>query len=160
MIMEKASERLKKLFSECESRFGDTPFRIPEGAHEERIHVFRACRSGKCEKESFLPTFEEQAFRYRDNDDVTDPGVYSLSVYEKPNHIKRFASHISDMNVPYRIAEGYTEPEYGLVQRTKERKAKSGSHVDWWLYPNKDPSVEFVMITDFDEFLDNYNNGS
>lgn len=36
----------------------------------------------------------------------------------------------SDMQVPFKIAIGFTVPVYGLVQRTRERIEKRGSHVD------------------------------
>lgn len=147
-------KRLKALFSDCELRFENTPFKMPDGAKEERIHVFRACRSGKCDRDSFLPTFEQQGYEYRMGDDPEDPGLYSLSVYEKPKEIKRFIKHDSDMQVPYKIAQGFTEPEYGLIQRTKERKPKAKSHIDWWLFKDKEPSGEFSLIEDFEDFLE------
>ena len=61
---------------------------------------------------------------------VNNPQLFSLSTYEKPKDIKRFASMDSDMQVPFKIAIGFTVPVYGLVQRTRERIEKRGSHVD------------------------------
>lgn len=153
MCLEKSekSERLSRIFPDYFKRFA-----LPTGAREEAIRVYRACRSGKCDKESFLPTFEQKGFRYDETDDVEDPSLYSLSTFEKPNHIKRFASMTSDMQVPYKIAIGLTEPIYGLVQRTKERKAKSGSHVDWWLYEGANPQEVFELIPDFENHLEEY----
>lgn len=57
------------------------------------------------------------------------------------------------MQVPYTIAIGRTEPRHGVVQRTKERKKKSGSHVDWWLYKDARPYEEFKVIEDFEGYL-------
>lgn len=57
------------------------------------------------------------------------------------------------MQVPYTIAIGRTEPRHGVVQRTKERKKKSGSHVDWWLYKDARPYEEFKVIEDFEGHL-------
>jgi len=133
-------------------------FELPQGAHEERIKVYRACRTGCCDKESFLPTYEERGFRHFENEDHTDPGIYSLSTYENPKHIKRFVALTSDYSVPYKIAVGYTEPEYGLVQRTSERipKRKCRSHVDWWLYQNANPQEVFEIIPDFEEYLEKF----
>ena len=37
-----------------------------------------------------------------------DPGQYSLSTFEKPTDVKRFAGVMSDMKVPYQIAIGKT----------------------------------------------------
>lgn len=150
-MKEAKTERLSKIFPEYFKLFT-----LPEGAHEEAIKVYRACRTGKCDRLSFLPTYEQQGFSYTINDDPCEPGVYSLSTFEKPNHVKRFAAMTSEFRVPYKIAVGYTEPEYGLVQRTKERKPKAGSHVDWWLYENARPEEAFGIIPDFEKHLADY----
>lgn len=144
----KSRERLKRLFPEYFKNF-----KMPEGAGELSIQVYRACRSGKCDKDSFMSTFEEKGCIIDETDDKTDPSLYSLSTYEKPNHIKRFANMTSDMQIPYTIAIGVTNPVYGLAQRTKERKPKSGSHVDWWLYEGATPYEEFELIPDFEQHL-------
>ena len=97
-------------------------FEMPEGAHEESIQVYRACRSGMCDRASFLPTFEQNGFKVREGDDEKDPSNYSMSTYEKPNHIKRFASMDSDMDVPYTIAIGFTNP--WTCSKIKGKKSK------------------------------------
>lgn len=148
---DKTTKKIEKIFPDYFTRF-----ELPAGAREERIKVYRACRSGKCDSASFLPSFEERGFILNPLADPTDPGQYSLSTYEKPTHIKRFAGVMSDMYVPYRIAVGITNPKHGLVQRTRERKKKSGSHVDWWLYRDATPYDEFEMISDFEEHLQSY----
>lgn len=146
-------ERVTRVFPEYFRNFT-----LPEGAHEERIKVYRACRTGECDRLSFLPTYEEKGCQLNETDDATDPSLYSLSSYENPKHVKRFAAMTSDLQVPYKIAEGYTDPQYGLVQRTKERMIKTrSSHVDWWLYQDAAPQNSFEMIPDFDFFLANYN---
>lgn len=38
--------------------------------------------------------------------DGKDPGQYSLSSFEKPKDVKRYAGVMSDMKVPYQIAVG------------------------------------------------------
>lgn len=144
-------KRIEKIFPDYFQRF-----KLPEGAHEELIRVYRACRSGKCDKDSFLPSFEESGYINNPLIDVTDPGQYSLSTFEKPKDVKRFAGVMSDMKVPYKIAVGETNPRHGLVQRTRERTKKRTSHVDWWLYKNAVPYEEFEMIADFEEYLQNY----
>lgn len=142
--------KIDKIFPEYFNRF-----ELPKGAKEEAIKVYRACRSGKCDKDSFMPSFEESGFVLNPLADPTDPGCYSLSTYEKPTHIKRYANSISDMKVPYTIAIGYTEPRHRVVQRTKERKKVKSSHVDWWLYKDARPYEEFEIIDNFDEHLQN-----
>lgn len=141
-------EKINKIFPEYFERF-----ELPEGARSESILVYRACRSGECDKASFLPSFEQNGYKLEPTADSEDPGQYSLSTYEKPNHVKRYAGVISDMQVPYTIAIGRTEPRHGVAQRTKERKKKSGSHVDWWLYKDARPYEEFKVIEDFEEHL-------
>lgn len=152
MENQKNKERLLRIFPEYFKNFD-----LPEGAREESIQVYRACRSGECDAASFMPTFEEKGCVVDETDDITDPSLYSLSTYGKPNHIKRFASMNSDMQVPYKIAIGVTDPVYGLVQPTKERKGKKAtSHVDWWIYKGATPYKSFELIPDFEQHLKEY----
>lgn len=145
------TNRIEKIFPDYFHKF-----ELPEGAKPEKIKVYRACRSGKCDKASFLPSYEEHNYQLDPFLAPDDPSQYSLSTYEKPNHIKRFASMNSDMHVPYKIAIGVTDPEYGVVQRTSERKRKAGSHVDWWLYEKATPYEAFELIPDFEAHLQEY----
>ena len=142
---------IEKIFPDYFERFD-----LPEGAREEQIKVYRACRTGKCDKESFLPTFEEMGFKLNPFADPKDPGHYSLSAYEKPKDVKRFAMVNSDIREPCAIAVGYTNPIHGLVQRTRERTHKRTSHVDWWLYKDAMPWVGFEIIRDFETFYEEY----
>lgn len=151
-MLRQDNERMKKLFPDYFIKF-----ELPEGAREELIQVYRACKSGKCDRESFLPSFEEKSCNESSLSDPADPSEYSLSTYEKPKDIKRFVSMDSDMEDPCRIAIGETNPVYGLVQRTKERKPEcKSSHVDWWLYKDATPYTEFKIIDNFKEYLANY----
>ena len=132
--MDKKGKRLERIFPAYFELFD-----LPEGAREEEIKVYRACRTGACDKLSFLPTFEQQGYQHLEGDDPNEPGTYSLSTYEKPKDVKRFAKMNSEFEVPFKIAVGYTHPKHGLVQRTRERKPKKkDSHVDWWLYEDAD----------------------
>ena len=144
-------KRIEKIFPDYFKRFV-----LPDGAKEEYIKVYRACKSGKCDRASFLPSFEESGFVLNPLSDATDPGQYSLSTYEKPTDVKRFAGVMSDMQVPYTIAIGETNPIHGLAQRTKERTKKRTSHVDWWLYKDASPYNEFEIIDNFEEYIQNY----
>ena len=92
----------------------------------------------------------------RDCDDPADPSLYSLSTYEKPRDVKRFAITNSDIREPIKIAMGYTEPSCGLVQRTRERTGRRTSHVDWWLYVDAEPYKYFEIIEDFADYLEKY----
>ena len=62
-----------------------------------------------------------------------------------------------DMEEPCHIAIGKTNPIHGLVQRTRERTGKKTSHVDWWLYKDATPHIEFQLIDNFDEYFESYN---
>ena len=79
--------RIEKIFPDYFQRF-----KLPDGAREESIKVYRACRSGRCDKNSFLPSFEENGCVLNPMADSTDPGQYSLSTFEKPKDVKRFAN--------------------------------------------------------------------
>ena len=144
-------ERMERIFPDYFSLF-----ELPEGARDEELQVYRACKSGKCDEISFIPTYEERGCKIYEGEDSKDPGLYSLSTFENPIHIKRFASMNSDMQVPYKIAIGITERRWGLVQPTRERKSKSKSHVDWWLYKGATPHKSFELIADFEKYLEAY----
>ncbi|HHX59692.1 MAG TPA: hypothetical protein GX707_02980 [Epulopiscium sp.] len=149
-------KKLKKKFPSYFKRF-----ELPEGATEQRIEVFRACKTHKIDKGSFMPTFEENNYSYLDGEDPSDPGVYSLSTYENPRDVRRFANTNNNFRPPYKIAEGFTEPNCGPSQRTKERKKGrrpkyKSSHIDWWIYENEEPHQHFELIEDFNEYYSNY----
>ena len=145
-------DELRKKFPSYFSKF-----ELPEGAREQRLKVYRACKTQTVDEESFIPTFEENNYTYGQGDDPLDPGIYSLSTYEKPKDVKRFAITNNKFRKPYKIAIGYTEAKCGLSQITKERKPKSkSSHVDWWIYENAEPQKYFDMIKNFEEYYLNY----
>lgn len=145
-------DKLKRKFPSYFSNF-----ELPEGAREQRIDVYRACKTQKVDKESFLPSFEENNYSYGVGDNPSDPGLYSLSTYAKPKDIKRFANTNNAFRPPYKIARGITEPACGLSQRTSERKSKrKDSHVDWWIYENAKPHQYFKLIEDFEKFYEDY----
>ena len=82
---EKQTKRIEKIFPDYFDRF-----EMPAGAREENIKVYRACRSGKCDRDSFLPSFEENGFTLNPLADPTDPGQYSLSTFESHAEIHPF----------------------------------------------------------------------
>ena len=143
--------RIEQVFPDYFSRF-----KMPEGAKEESITVYRACKSGKCDRESFLPSYEENGYKLPPMADPSDPGQYSLSTFENPKDMRRFAFSTSDIRPPYSIAIGNTHPRHGLVQRTRERTKRKTSHVDWWLYKDARPYEEFEIIEDFEAYYEDY----
>lgn len=133
----------------------------PEMAYNEEIEVYRACKTNKLEKESFLPTYEENGYRFIEEKDEYDPSTFSLSVYEKPRDVKRFAITNSDIRPPYKIAKGITLFIYGKLLRTKEYKKnyRKSSHIDWWLYKDAKPYESFELIDDFNEYMESRRKG-
>lgn len=115
-----------------------------EGAREERIDVFRVCRSGHIEPASFLPTYLDELSMTKENiEEEHDIGYYSMSTYFKENEAKRRLKFFRGKQPHAILAIGYTEPSCGLCQRTKERKKNAKSHVDWWLYQDATPHIFF-----------------
>ena len=120
---------------------------LPEGAREERITVFRICRSGKVEPCSFLPTYLDELAMTKENAEAKhDIGYYSLSTFFKENDAKRALKFFRGKQPSAILAIGSTEPSCGLCQRTKERKKNAKSHVDWWLYQGTEPHIFFQEI--------------
>ena len=59
----------------------------------------------------------------------------------------------SRYGVPFVIAKGITKPIHGICLETKEWKRKQGlkyrgSHVDWGLYEDATPWIEFKEVTE------------
>ena len=129
-------------------------FKLPAEAVEDSLVVYRACVTNKVDRESFLPSCEENNFAQPK--DPTEPGSYSLSVYENPKDLKRFAGLTSSLRPPLQIAKGTTEPCCGVIQRTRERTKEKTSHVDWWLYENAVPHEHFWLVDDFATELKNF----
>lgn len=120
---------------------------LPEGAKEERIEVFRVCRSGSVEPASFLPTYLDELSMTKENyGEKHDIGYYSLSTFYKENDAKRALKFFRGKQPSAILAIGCTEPCCGLCQRTRERKKNAKSHVDWWLYQNAVPHIFFREV--------------
>lgn len=130
-------------------------FKIPIWAREQELQVFRACATGRVERESFLNSYEENGFQVCPDGAEDDPQEYSLSAYTKLSGVKRFMTMDSRFGVPFKIAQGITNPIHGICLETKEWKRNLGqksksSHVDWWLYENAEPWKEFDEVN-YDE---------
>ena len=56
---------------------------LPEEAREERITVYRVCRSGNVEPSSFLPTYLDELAMTKENAEAKhDIGHYSWTCYQ------------------------------------------------------------------------------
>lgn len=121
---------------------------LPEEAAEENIVVYRICRTGEVEPDSFLPTYRDELARTKENEGETDIGFFSLSTYEKLRDARQRLKFFRGFQPEAIAARGVTEKCCGLVQRTRERTGTKSSHVDWWLYKGAQPHVYFHKMED------------
>ena len=117
---------------------------LPDGVREEELTVYRICKTGKVEPKSFLTSYEE----YKNNGcldmlDLCDVGSYSLSCFEKRRDARNKLIMFTKREPKAIASKGITSVTCGVIQRTKERKKKKDSHVDWWLYENAKPWMYF-----------------
>lgn len=130
-------------------------FEMPSPAKEQEIKVFRACRTRRIEKESFLPTYVENGYKITVGGREDDPMQYSLSSFIKAKDLKRFVVLDSRYQPPWTLAVGVTHPMCGVSCMTREylyetSKQRKSNHVDWWLYEEATPWIYFKEI-DYDE---------
>ena len=133
-------------FDDIASKFpkGFPVEKLPNGAKEESIEVYRICRTGRVEAASFLPTYLDELAHTKENEDAPfDIGNYSLSTYSKENDAKRKLKFFRGKQPCAIVAKGTTDPSCGIVQRAKERTGTKSSHIDWWLYEGALPHTYF-----------------
>ncbi len=135
--------KLEREFPEYSEKY------IPNDAEEKSLLVYRACKTMKCDKESFMDTYEENGYKIKTGN-REDPENYSLSVYTQPKDVKRFVSMNADHPKPYKIAKGGTEACCGVIRCSENKRS---SHVDWWLYKAATPYVHFEIIPNFMEYI-------
>lgn len=139
-------EQMKKVFPAYFSNF-----QLPAAAKEQEIAVYRACRTHKLERESFLCTYEENGIRITAGGKEDDPQEYCMSTYAKLKDVRRFVVADSKYQPPWTLAKGHTTVKDGVSCGTKEWKEKhKSSHVDDWLYEGAEPWTAFELI-DYDE---------
>ncbi|MEG1878039.1 MAG: hypothetical protein RR211_00245 [Pseudoflavonifractor sp.] len=120
-------------------------YELPKEASQQSITVYRACKTGKVEQNSFIPSYEEDGCMISD-EHRKDPSYYSLSTYEKPRDVRRFVVIDSKYQPPYALSKGVTDPSCGPSAETRKWKNgcnKKSSHVDWWLYRDATPWTYF-----------------
>lgn len=122
-------------------------FEMPSAAVEQKIEVYRACPTGKIEKDSFLNTYEQNGFKNSVGMSKDDPQEYCLSTYIRLKDVRRFVIIDSKFQPPWKLAKGHTTEEDGLSCRSKEWKRCRNSHVDWWLYLDAKPWLAFEETT-------------
>ena len=122
---------------------------LPEEAKEESIEVYRICRSGAVDEDSFLPTYLDEISKTKENDGCEhDIGYYSMSVYEKKRDARQKLKFFRGKQPNAIAAKGTTDPSCGIIQKTRERKKSKNkdSHIDWWLYENAKPHKYFKEV--------------
>ena len=121
---------------------------LPLEAKEEELTVYRICKHGRVDAESFLSSYEEYAKQGRLADlDLQDVSSYSLSCWEKMKDARRSLVFFTKKEPRAIAAIGITSAKCGIVQRTRERKGKNAkSHIDWWLYQGGKPCEYFKEV--------------
>ena len=117
--------------------------KMPDGAKLEKIKVYRLCKWGIIDRQAFYSNYEEVLYlkmhiKYSEEQNWKDNiDMHSVSTSESLKEIKRLKALKSRRTYPNSIiAEGFTNPECGLCQRTSERREPdkgNNSHVDWWV---------------------------
>lgn len=142
-------EQIKKVFPAFFENF-----QLPAEAKEQEIAVYRACRTRKLERESFLCTYEENGFRITADGKEDDPQEYCMSTYAKLKDVSRFVVVDSKYQPPWALAKGHTTAKDGVSCATRDWKEKyRSSHVDDWLYEGAEPWTAFELV-DYDEELE------
>lgn len=120
---------------------------LPSGAKEQRIEVFRICRTGKVESDSFLPSYLDELSQTKEHfNEAFDIGHYSLSTFWKLKEAEKKLRFFRGHQPCAILAKGVTEPVCGVCQKTRERTGKKSSHVDWWLYVDACPHIYFKEV--------------
>lgn len=128
---------------------GFGPELIPPGAKEQRLQVYRICRSGKVDAASFLPSHLDPDQNRTKEFDPNDPGSYSVSVFQEEKDANKVLKLLSRHHPAAISSFGTTEPVCGPCQLTTERQRRNGlrSHVDWWVYEDASPHIYFQPVT-------------
>jgi hypothetical protein len=119
--------------------------RLPDGAKEQDIDVYRICETGLVEQASFIPTYQTE-LAHTKGYDPNDPGSYSLSTYIKEKDVRGKLKCMKKYHPHPILAKGKTASSCGMSQITKDRKSVRDSHVDWWLYEESQPHLHFHEI--------------
>ena len=159
--------RAEGMWNAVEKKFPDyfCNFELPVEFDDDEFIVYRACRTCNVDKESFLNSYEEAGCavseRHKNN-----PSSYSMSVYSEPKDVLRFTEadrrfHQSSNEKfprPWKAAQGMTNCECGPHKRSlscigRDGRPKKTSHVDWWLYENAEPWLNFTIIDDLKDYI-------
>ncbi len=132
---------------------------IEDGAKENTIKdVYRVSFLGENNRDAFLSSFMERGqnqngYEIRDfalaETENLDIGLYSTSLFDSEKTsfkiLKMFKKHYNGPKLLY----GIINPYFGYSIKTNESRScrhADKHHIDWWLYKNADPSVDFKII--------------
>ena len=123
---------------------------------ENNIVVYRVGKYGKDKTISFLNYYDEVVMglktvmrkeKYLEKC-KTNIDNLSVSCYYDIDDIQYYYDVTLKDDYPERILlHGVTDSNYGLSQKTSERKRVNDSHVDWWLYKDSTPWLAFKEVT-------------
>lgn len=131
---------------------------LPQDARPEELTVYRGCKTGIIDKNTFLSSYEEIIIKGIDtlspNDkkkyekNLKKPGFYGTSCFLDLEELKDIMDSAWQRHKDAKILIGTMKCEDGLSQQTINRTAgcMRKSHVDWWLYKNSDPSTYFKEV--------------
>ena len=121
------------------------------------LHIYRVGKYGKDKTTAFLNYYDEIQQGLKT---VRNPEKYlekcknnmvqlSVSCYYDIDDLTYYFEVTLKDTYPERILlEGISNPCHGLIQKTSERKTETkNSHVDWWLYKNATPWIDFNEVT-------------
>lgn len=132
--------------------------KILSNGKEERIEVYRVGKYGKDKTIAFLNYYEEVILGYKFvrpqkrestlEKYIHDIDSLSVSCYYLLEDIEYYYNITLKETHPERILlKGITSEQYGLAQKSKERKPKVvDSHTDWWLFKGSTPWNVFEEV--------------
>ena len=123
---------------------------------KDNLHIFRVGKYGRDKTTAFLNYYEEILSGLKT---VRNPQKYlekcknnidqlSVSCYYDINDLQYYFEVTLKDNYPERVLlEGMSNSQYGLIQKTAERKKDvKNSHVDWWLFKGATPWLDFNEV--------------
>lgn len=123
---------------------------LPQGLSDLELDVYRVCKNGKINKESFLSTFEETERGIRPKPSnwtqkLECPGTYSVSCNDEKSSAENALKCLVGYHPEAFIMAGTASSDLGPLQRTVDRDTsyRDASHFDWWLFDGSDPSKSF-----------------
>lgn len=130
--------------------------KIINNGRENNYYVYRLAKYGKKDETiAFLNYYEEvirglKIVRKKEaylKECKNNMDRLSVSCYMDIEDINYYCGVTLKDHYPEKIIlEGTAKGKHGLSQITSERKEKNDSHVDWWLYKDATPWIDFKEV--------------